>query len=272
MANTDVLPGESIGLMRDYEYQPYSFLDSPELVEVHGRTMATCADMDDVATVRWLDSLAGYAAASGRRDYEVLSDNSPQTSVVPSDAERRLRKTGALVLYTAAKAEHLLRIQSVRDSEDVDRGVSRIVSSSLAKLSNVYRIRVEERPTDAVAMLPVAHSLAMYALRFKEPDHVGYRQSLGHWLHLSVDVDIPWRITPEKLAEWEAVLRLAISLEELGAGPQDSYANNSLVPDLAKVFELAGQEEQKQQLVGHFANIPAVDGEPELWFRKARTS
>lgn len=266
MANqSDALSGESLGLMKEYTFPPYSFLDNPELVAVHEHTLTTCSDKDDIDTVRWLEAMGSLPLdGTPKGPYEVLSDNSPITS---NPEGRQLKKVGALLVYTAAKAEWLLRVQSVREAGDVDRGISRITSSALGKLANVYRLRYDQDTGAHPGLLVIAHSLAMYALRFKEPDASGYRQTLGHWLHLRVDHRLPWNRSEEKLKEWEEVMRLAIALEELGPGPQASYVGKCLVPDLIEIFHITGQDEEQRKLEEHFVNIPVVEGEPELWFK-----
>ncbi len=249
-----------------FEYPPFSIVNNPALREVHELTRAYCHNMDGLSTARWLFNLPDHEAKprsalgyAGR--FTSVSDHS---SSGPSlFTGQKAEDTQALLIYTTAKLEHELRLQGVRAPEGTDSGISKMIASELAKLSNIYRYQYEKSEDKPGHLIVLAHDLSQYAFRFKGPDPLGYMQTLGHWLHLSVDSH-PKLMKPEKFNEYEEKLKLILALEELGSGPQNEYVP-LVVRDLKTLYVLQSRDEEVQVLEDHFRDIPSVRGEPEIY-------
>lgn len=257
-----VISADRTTQVKEFEYLPFSILHNPALQQAHELYLTYCSQKNGLSGARWLVSLTvpqedGKLPFNNR--FYSFSDNSPLSTPEP----KQLVATTGLLTYTSAKLEQLLRLQGVSTPEGTDNGISVMLSSELAQLSNAYRSQYRLDQGKAY-LLDIAHSLAMYALRFKRPDHHGYSQPLGHWLHLPVSVD---SMHLEMLDQYEEVLKLSLALEEIGYGPQQTYVK-FLVGDLKTLYELRGDSESVQELEEHFKDIPSIQDEIEKAWQK----
>lgn len=261
-------------VIEGYPYPPFSLLHDPELAKIHDLARSHPQPDNNLEVACMLFSLTGYVA-EGTRKQQAQALNGPngpfyafgdKTPLIRPAKVEKLPSTTALLTYTAAKLEHLLRLQAVRTQEGTDNGISRMLASTLGRLSNAYRTRYELCGAEPHVLL-VAHDLSQYARRYEQPDFHGYSQTVGHWLHLNTDVILPWH--KNRYPEYEERLRLALALEELGPGPQD-YAQ-FVARDLGTLYSYLGREHEAQALKTHFSAVPHERQEPEIWFEEHRT-
>lgn len=248
--------------IQGYEYPPFSILHNPALQQAHELYLTRRSQTDELTSVRWLYSLTQLNSEAklpfGER-FHNFSDNSPLSTPKPNQIE----PTKGLLIYTSSRLEHLLRLQAVTTPEGTNNGISMMLSSELAQLSNAYR-RDFQREQGKPYLVDIAHSLAMYALRYKQPDHHGYSQSLGHWLHLPVSI---YERYMNEFDQFEEVLKLSLALEEIGYGAENNYVQ-FLVRDLKALYELKGEPKKAQELEDHYKNIPSIENEIEKAWRK----
>ncbi len=258
----NLVPMDQETQIRGYEYPPFSIVHNPDTRQAHELFLNHTSHMDNLSATRWLYSLTQLNSDAkmplGER-FHNFSDNSPLSTPEKSQIE----PTKGLLIYTSSRLEQLLRFQGVSTPEGTDNGISMMLSSELAQLSNAYRSQHKIDPSKTY-FLNIAHSLAMYALRFKQPDHHGYSQSLGHWLHLPVSIDMRHI---EMLDQSEEVLKLSLALVEIGYGPQQTYVK-PLIRDLKKLYELKGEPEKVKELEEHYKDIPSNKDDTEKAWQK----
>ena len=250
--------------IKGFEYPPFSILKNQALKSIHELVLTNCSQKNDLETVKWLVSLTqpqeNGKLLFGNR-FISFSNNSPLSG--RGHTPKQIEDTQALHIYTSAKLEHLLRMQRVQAPEGTDNGLSIMLSDQLSKLSNTYR-QYYEVIFPKPYLLSVAHSLAMYALRFKKPDGSGYSQSLAHWLHLPVNV-FPNYV--DRFEEYEEILKLSLALTEIGYGPQNTYVE-FLVRDLKEIYQFKGNADSVRELGEHFKEIPRIKNEIEKAWQK----
>lgn len=238
-----------------FEYPPFSILYNPPLQKMHQYILNCGRDPSTLETAQWLYNLTPPISQSRR--FFVYSDDFPNT-YLPS--EPILSDTEALLIYTTAKLEHHLRVQRVTEPEDIDKGISMMLSRELAQLSNAFQARFKIDNT-RITSLVLAQELAMFSLRFRRPDGTGYIQNICHWLDLGVKNSVSPGIEDEER------IKLSLALSEIGDGPQDIYSKR-LAEKLALLYSFNDEPDKAEQLQAHFKNIPIVKSIPDQYWEQ----
>ena len=239
--------------------EPISFQKWDHLSKVNRSVLAESTakrvEPDSLYIADWL-----LSRGETRLDNFLLSNNNNE----------ELDKLEAILIYATALHEKIARLNAIKDIGE-KKGRFDKLAESLRNLSEVYSLKY--RPLTYMNCyrgkafyLELANHFLGEAFNFKNSEHTGYLQTIGHRLDLRVPSFPPW---DEELDGIEKKFKVILALKEIGSGSQNSYLP-SLLESIIRFYTLTGNTEEASSYQNHAKLITPVQCEVEKLFDERR--